>query len=129
MIWYAAFGSAAGGALRFLLGAFVQQRAGGTFPFGTLAINVTGSLLLGFLLHFSLSTSTVSPEVRALLTTGFCGGYTTFSTFTWEIMRMLEDGAHAEALLYVTLSVAASLVGVYLGVLGARELLALRARL
>lgn len=129
MIWYVALGSAAGGALRFALGTLVQHRLGSSFPLGTLAVNVTGSLLLGFLLHYALSTQAVSPELRALLTTGFCGGYTTFSTFSWETLRMLEDGARSQALLYVLLSVVVSLIGVYLGILGARELLALRQRI
>ncbi|MGI9075867.1 MAG: fluoride efflux transporter CrcB [Gemmatimonadaceae bacterium] len=90
MIWYIAVGGAAGSVSRYLLGTFVQQRTGATFPLGTLIINVTGSLLLGFLLRYTFATPAASPEMRALLTIGFCGGYTTFSTFSYETLALLE---------------------------------------
>src|SRR5215212_6483879 len=92
MLWYVALGSAVGGVSRFLLGTLIQQRAGTLFPVGTLVINVTGSLILGFVLRYALATPEVSPQVRALLTTGFCGGYTTFSTFSFETMTLAEGG-------------------------------------
>ncbi|MFN2567463.1 MAG: fluoride efflux transporter CrcB [Gemmatimonadaceae bacterium] len=128
MIWYVALGSAAGGVARFLLGAFVQQRAGAAFPVGTLVVNVTGSLLLGFLIRYALGTPAIGPEVRALLTAGFCGGYTTFSTFTYETAALLEDGQYERAALYVASSVFLSLIGMYAGFVAARELLVLRGR-
>src|SRR4051812_26029602 len=124
--WYVALGSAVGGVARFGLAAFVQQRVGPNFPVGTLLVNVSGSLLLGFLWRYALGTDAISPEVRALLTTGFCGGYTTFSTFSYDTMLLLEDGQTSRAGLYVLLSVALSLVGVWLGILGGRALLATR---
>ena len=86
--WYVALGSAVGGVARFALATIVQQRVGPDFPAGTLVVNVSGSLLLGFLLRYSLGTVAISPEVRALLTTGFCGGYTTFSTFSYETFTL-----------------------------------------
>jgi CrcB protein len=126
MIWYVALGSAVGGVLRYLLGGWVQERAGTTFPIQTLLINVTGSLLLGFLQQYALETSAISPEVRTMLTLGFCGGYTTFSTFSFETVRMLEDGDWRRAALYVTLSVVLSVGAAILGIAAARELIALR---
>src|SRR5919201_4338081 len=105
MIWYVAVGGAAGSVARFLLGTALQQRSGGTFPIGTLVINITGSLLLGFLVRYALATPAVSAEVRALLTTGFCGGYTTFSTFSYETAALIEEGEYQRAALYVALSV------------------------
>ena len=123
---YVALGSAIGGVARLLFGTLIQQRAGTMFPLGTLVINITGSFLLGFLMRATLGTSAVSPEVRALLTTGICGGYTTFSTFTFDTLVMLEDGELGRAAWYVGLSVFVSLLGVYLGSMAARELLALR---
>jgi CrcB protein len=128
MIWYVAVGGAVGSVSRFLLGAYVQQRVGAAFPVGTLLVNVTGSLLLGFLLRYALATEAISPEVRVLLTTGFCGGYTTFSTFSYETAALIEDGQYDRAALYVALSVVASLIGTFMGIAGARELLALRER-
>ena len=129
MVWFIAVGSAAGGALRYLLGLFIQQRLGGTFPLGTLVINVSGSLLLGFLLHYALATPAISPELRGLLTSGFCGGYTTFSTFSYESLSMLEERDYRHAALYIALSILVSLAGVYLGITLARETLALRERM
>jgi CrcB protein len=129
MLWSIALGSAAGGISRYLLGLFIQQRAGVSFPIGTLVINITGSLLLGFLLRWTLSTSDASPEIRALLTTGFCGGYTTFSTFSYETAALLEDGRYGRALLYVGLSVALALIGTFAGFQLARTMLTLRERL
>jgi CrcB protein len=126
MIWYVALGSAVGGVARVALGAFVQQRAAGAFPAGTLVVNVSGSLLLGFLLRYSLETPALTPEVRAMLTAGFCGGYTTFSTFSYETARLVEDGDYRRAALYVALSVLVSLAGTFLGFALARQLLALR---
>jgi len=87
---YVAAGSAIGGVARYLLSLAIQQRATTPFPVGTLVINVTGSLLLGFLLRYATASSTMSPEARALLTTGFCGGYTTFSTFSYETVALFE---------------------------------------
>jgi CrcB protein len=124
--WYVALGSAVGGVARLALASLVQQRAGPNFPVGTLVVNVTGSFLLGFLLRYALGTQSISPEVRALLTTGFCGGYTTFSTFTYDTMLLLEEGQTSRAGLYVLLSVVVSLAGAWLGILGGRALLAMR---
>jgi protein CrcB len=78
MLWYIAIGSAIGGVSRYLVGGLVQRLAAGTFPAGTLLINVSGSFLLGAILRYGVETTTLTPEVRALLTVGFCGGYTTF---------------------------------------------------
>src|SRR5919199_478552 len=129
MIWYVAVGGAVGSMSRFLLGAYVQQRVGAAFPVGTLLVNVTGSLLLGFLLRYALATEAISPEVRALLTTGFCGGYTTFSTFSYETAALIEDGDYTRAAAYVVASVLVSLVGAFLGMVLAQEILAARRHL
>ena len=129
MIWYVAVGSAVGGVARYLLGAFIQQRAGPSFPTGTLVVNVSGSFLLGLLLRYALGSEAISAELRAMLTIGFCGGYTTFSTFSFETAVLLEEGQHARAGLYILASVVLSLVGVWLGFAAARELLTARSRL
>ena len=128
MILAVALGSAIGGVARLLLGAAVQQRFGPGFPAGTLLINITGSLLLGFLMRFALATPAISPEMRGFLTTGLCGGYTTFSTFTFETMALINDGEVGLASAYVAASVALSLVGVYLGAWVAGGLITLRQR-
>ena len=126
LLWYVALGSAVGGASRYALSMFIQQRASSTFPIGTLIVNVTGSLVLGFVLRYALGSPSVSAEVRALLTTGFCGGYTTFSTFSYDAMTLIEDGDHRRAALYIGASVLVSLVATFLGIAAAGQLLAAR---
>jgi len=124
--WYVALGSAVGGVARFALATLVQQHASANFPLGTLIVNVTGSFLLGLLFRYSLGTSAISLEVRALLTAGFCGGYTTFSTFSYDTIILLEEGRSARAGTYVGLSVVVSLIATWLGIIAARALLAMR---
>jgi fluoride exporter len=126
LLWYVALGSAVGGASRFALSTFIQQRASSAFPLGTLIVNITGSLILGFVLRYALGSPSVSAEVRALLTTGFCGGYTTFSTFSYESIRLIEDGDYRRAAMYIGLSVVVSLVATFLGMAAAGQLLAAR---
>jgi CrcB protein len=126
VLWYVAAGGAVGSVCRYLLGAWLQGRADVAFPVGTLVVNVSGSLVLGFLLRYALASPGVTPEVRALLTTGFCGGYTTFSTFSYETAALLEEGDVRRASLYVGLSVVLSIAGTFAGFALAREVLALR---
>ena len=127
--WAIAIGAAVGGVSRYYLASAVQQRVGASFPWGTLLVNVTGSLLLGFLIRYALATPAVTVEMRALLTTGFCGGYTTFSTFSAETAALLEEGQYERAGAYVVGSVVLSLVATFCGFILARELLAFRERL
>ncbi len=129
MLWYVAIGSAVGGVIRYLLGGAIQRTLAASFPMGTLVINVTGSALLGFIFRYALETPAVTPEIRALLGIGFCGGYTTFSTFSYETLTLLEDGDWRRAGLYVGLSLIGSVLGAFLGFMAARELIALRTRL
>jgi CrcB protein len=128
VFWYVAIGSALGGVARFALGGFIQQRAGADFPMGTLVINITGSFLLGIFMRYAMQSNAVSPEMRLFLTTGFCGGYTTFSTFTYETARLMEDGEYGRAALYVGASVGVALAGMFLGFAVANWLIALRAQ-
>ena len=128
MLWYIAAGSAIGGVGRYLLGGVAQRLTAGTFPVGTLIINVTGSFLLGMILRYAIDAPTLTPEARAFLTIGFCGGYTTFSTFSYETVALLEDGQWPRAATYVLLSVALSVLATILGIAAARELVAVRVR-
>jgi CrcB protein len=129
MIWYIAVGSAVGGVSRYLVGGLVHRLAGTTFPVGTLMINITGSLLVGAILRYAVATPILTVELRALLTIGFCGGYTTFSSFSYETAALMEDGEWSRAALYVLASVTLSVLGTFAGFALAREALALRGRL
>lgn len=127
--WAVATGAALGGVARYYLASAIQQRVGPTFPWGTLVINVSGSLLLGVLMRYALATPSVSAELRAFLTTGFCGGYTTFSTYSYETATLLEDGQYGRAGTYALASVVLALLATFAGFVLARELIALRERM
>src|SRR5690349_2735634 len=121
IVGYVAVGSAVGGVLRLLMTAFVQERITMAFPLGTLLVNVIGSFILGFIIKYALATPAVSPEVRALLTTGFCGGFTTFSTFSFETASLIEEGQYTRATIYIVASVLLSLLATFAGFALARE--------
>src|SRR5439155_15141958 len=87
---------AIGAAVRHVVHVWVADRTGGPFPLGTLLINASGSLLLGFLTGLALYHGFPTTP-RVVLGTGFCGAYTTFSTFTFETVRLIEEGAVNEA--------------------------------
>ena len=129
MLWYIAVGSALGGVGRYLLGGLVQRLAAGTFPAGTLFVNISGSFLLGLILRYAVETPALTPELRALLTVGVCGGYTTFSTFSYETVALVEDGDWTRAALYIALSLGLSLLATFLGFVAARELIVLGGKL
>ena len=124
-----AVGAALGGVSRYYLASSIQQRFGASFPWGTLVINITGSLLLGFIMRYALATPGVSVEMRALLTTGFCGGYTTFSTFSYETAALLEDGQYQRAGAYALASVLVALAATFCGFMLAGQLVAFRERI
>jgi CrcB protein len=104
---------------RYGLQGVVQVRMGGGFPYGTLLINLTGCLVLGFVGQLTLNRMLLSSDLRMAITVGFFGGYTTFSSFGWETAKMLEDGEWMRATTYVSASVIAglllSVVGIRLG--------------
>lgn len=126
LIWYVAIGGAIGSVGRYLLTGAFQSRLSATFPAATLLINVTGSLLLGFISQVAMDTTSISDETRAFLTVGLCGGFTTFSTFAYETARLMQDGNHRQAVVYVGLSAVGSLVGMFGGFALARMLIAAR---
>lgn len=116
LLWIAVFG-AIGTLARYGLQGVVQVRAGSTFPYGTLLINLTGCFFLGLIGQFALNRMVISPDWRMAITVGFFGGYTTFSSFGWETAKMLEDGEWLRATTYVGASV---ILGLLLSVAGIR---------
>jgi CrcB protein len=86
-------GGAAGAASRYVVDQWVSQRMPGAFPLGTLVVNMSGSLLLGFLFALAIERGVLPASVRGPLLVGFIGAYTTFSTLMLESWRLIEDGA------------------------------------
>lgn len=110
-----AIAGALGALARYGVGRIAQPLGGAVFPASTLVVNLTGAFLLGFLATFLLERTTVSSELRAALTIGFLGAYTTFSTFSLETLALLEDGEWAYALANVGVSVVAGILCVWAG--------------
>lgn len=108
------FGTA-GTLARYGLQGLVQERTGPGFPSGTLAVNLIGCFLLGGIAEYALEHLTIPPEWRIGITVGFFGAFTTFSTFSWETAKMLEDGEWRRAAVYVLASVIGGLVAVFFG--------------
>lgn len=101
---------------RYGLDGLVSRRFPGAFPLGTFVVNVTGSLLVGFVFTVLTERFLVSPAVRSALTIGFLGAYTTFSTLSLETIRLIEDGAHLLAGANALGSLAGGLLAVYVGI-------------
>ena len=118
MLFAIALGGAAGSVARYGVGSFLD-RGEGAFPVGTLIVNIAGCLLLGFLVRY-FTGSMMSTELRAGLTIGFCGGFTTFSTFSLETVRLAESGNWQRAALYILASVVLSLAALAAGMAAAR---------
>ncbi len=108
-------GSFIGGILRYLTSRFVQNTFISSFPFGTFVVNVIGCFLIGLFYGLSERGEILSAEWRLFLTVGFCGGYTTFSTFANENVAMLRDGNILYFALYVGFSVCIGILATYLG--------------
>jgi CrcB protein len=90
------------------------------FPYATLAVNLIGSFLIGLISELGLTTTLVSPEARLFLATGFCGGFTTFSTFTYETMSLARDGQMLYAGMYFAGSAIGGMIGLFSGMLCAK---------
>lgn len=115
-------GGATGAIGRYLLSSWIYSLTGRAFPWGTLAINLLGSLLMGFLSVWLLERITVSDEMRALLMVGFLGAFTTFSTFSLETLLLLEEGAVARAGVNIAASVITCIFAAWMGTLIARAI-------
>jgi CrcB protein len=119
-LWIA-LGSALGGVARYACSTLVAGAFGETFPFGTLVVNVIGSFIIGF---FATATGPdgrvlVSPDGRQFVMVGLCGGYTTFSAFSWQTLVLVQDGEVVRAGVNVGASVALCLASVWLGFIAA----------
>jgi fluoride exporter len=107
---------------RYWLSGWVYSWAGRVFPWGTLVVNVVGAFFIGLTMEFALRSTLISPTLRIALTIGFLGGLTTFSTFSYETFRLLEEGAFISATVNVLSSVLVCLVFTWFGIFAARHL-------
>lgn len=115
-------GGALGTGARFLISSGMARAFGPQFPRGTILVNVTGSFLIALVLELSLRTGAISPGMRLFLTTGVMGGYTTYSSFNNETLRLAEDGSYGLAVLNLGLTVVGCLLAGVLGLVAARAL-------
>ena len=116
-----AVGGAIGAVARYLLGLWIATRVGPDFPWGTFAINVSGAFLIGVVLGLT-TAGVISPELRLLLAVGVLGGYTTFSTFSYETLELLLDGNMLAFLLNAAGQLGGGLLAVALGLIVSRVL-------
>jgi CrcB protein len=118
-----AFGGAVGSVLRYIVGRVIQGTSASGFPVGTMVVNVSGCFLIGILLRHFLNMQ-ASAELRAFLVVGFCGGFTTFSTFSGETIGLIEGGEYVRAVTYIVVSVVLCLTATFAGIAAVRLLTA-----
>jgi CrcB protein len=111
-----AIGGGIGSVTRYLVGGWFAGRFGPAFPYGTLVINVTGSFIIGLFLAFAQERISFSPYWRLFFAVGFLGGYTTFSSFEYESVRLLQDGEMLLGSIYLIGSVVAGGIAAVAGI-------------
>ncbi len=115
-------GGALGSVARYLVATWAAAAFGPDFPRGTAIVNLVGSFLIALIMGVSLGTGAISPNLRLFLTTGIMGGFTTYSSFNYETLHFVEEGALGYAAGYVTLTVVGCFVAGLLGLASARLL-------
>jgi CrcB protein len=113
---------AGGGLTRYYLSGWVYNLLGRAFPYGTFAVNIIGAYLIGLIMELGLRSTLIHDTLRIGLTVGFLGGLTTFSTFSYETFKLLEDGQFGVAFANVLASVAVCLLFTWLGIVTVRSL-------
>jgi CrcB protein len=116
-ILYLAIAGALGAVSRFLLSGFTYRLLGSGFPYGTLCVNVIGSFLIGFVMQVGLNTDIIPQSLRTVITVGFLGAFTTFSTFSFETLNYIQDGVWGMALLNIAVNVIVCLLAVFAGII------------
>lgn len=114
---------AGGGLARYYLSTWLYGLLGRGFPYGTIAVNIIGAYFIGLVMELSLRSTLISDTLRLGLTVGFMGGLTTFSTFSYETYKLLEDGQYLVAFANILLSVAVCLLFTWLGTITVRTML------
>jgi len=119
LLWIC-FAGALGTGTRYLVNVWAAERFGTAFPYGTLIVNVAGCFLIAVVMQIALSVSAFSPTLRLVLTTGFLGGLTTYSSFAYETTKLAQDGARGSAAWNFALTTSACFLAILLGLATAR---------
>ena len=106
-------GSGIGGTCRYWLSSFIQKNMVLFFPFGTLAVNLLGSFILGMMIFGLDEKELISPSMKLFIGIGFCGGFTTFSTFSLETFNLLKDAEFLFAGMNIAVNVLLTIIGIY----------------
>lgn len=114
-IVFVGLGGFIGASTRYLISLYASKLFTSKIPIGTLTVNILGSLIMGIVMELTLKTSLISPHMKLFLTTGFLGGLTTFSTFSYETMELIEKGELLLAIFNIALNLLLSLGGAILG--------------
>src|ERR1700761_6923823 len=115
-----AIGGGVGAVIRFVVAGTIQSAAWPGYPWGIFVVNITGGLAMGLIVELAALKITMSPEMRAFLTTGILGGYTTFSTYSLDSVMLIERGAYASAAFYIVGSAVLSILAVFAGMWAVR---------
>jgi fluoride exporter len=116
-IFYLAIAGALGAVSRFLLSGVTYRLLGSGFPYGTLCVNVIGSFLIGLVMQVGLNTDIIPQSLRTVITVGFLGAFTTFSTFSFETLNYIQDGVWGMALLNIAVNVIVCLLAAFAGII------------
>ncbi len=114
-ILFVLVGSAAGGSLRYITSLMIQSKNSTQFPLGTFLVNIIGCFVIGLVYAIAARNATTGSDIKLLLATGFCGGFTTFSAFAFENLELFKSGMHLTALTYIILSITLGILAVVLG--------------
>ena len=119
---YIFIGSGLGGLTRFGLGKWINNFLSTNFPFGTFIVNILACLVLGFVVGLADNRQIISPQTKLFWVVGFCGGFSTFSTFSNETLNLLQSGYHMTNIIYILTSVILCLTFTYFGLLIANKI-------
>lgn len=111
-----AIGGAIGATFRYLIVDLIQNKLQTGFPYGTMAVNIIGAFLIGFLMMYFINANVLAPWIKLFIITGTLGGFTTFSTFTYEFITLLQIGDFLGAGIYGLLSLLLGIIGCFLGI-------------